>query len=523
MDSNSPKSLILVLNFGGQYCHLIARRVRDLGVRSEIVPNNAPASAIAAMKPSGIILSGGPSSVYEHGAPTVDSGIFGLGVPILGICYGHQLLALKTGGRVEKGKTKEYGANQITLSKEAKNSLLLSGLSPTENVWLSHGDWVSGVGGGFAITAKSADGITAAVENPGKRFYGVQFHPEVVHTEHGKEMLENFVFKICKCKKNWQPEMLEKQLETQVAALVGDKQVLMAVSGGVDSTVAATIIHRAIGNRLHCVFIDHGLLRKNEAAEVCEFFEKKLKFKNFHFVDASNAFLSKLDGVGDPEEKRRIIGHTFIEVFEQKARELKEKHGEIAFLGQGTIYPDRIESAQPSAQAAKIKSHHNLTLPEKMSLRLIEPLRELYKDEVRQLGTKMGLPKELLWRHPFPGPGLAIRVVGEFSREKLEICREADAIFIEELRKNKLYDKTWQAFAAVLPVKTVGVMGDSRTYAFAIALRAVTSIDGMTADWAKLPLGFAEKVSNRIVNEVKGANRVFYDVTQKPPGTIEYE
>lgn len=515
-------SLILVLNFGGQYCHLIARRVRELGVKCEVAPFNASLSKIAALRPSGIVFSGGPLSVYGKNAPKSDPKILRLNVPVLGICYGHQLIARQLGGGVEKGRTREYGASNIVISKTSKGALF-SGLSKKQKVWLSHGDHVSKTPTGFVVTSKSSDGIVASVENSDKKIFGVQFHPEVIHTVNGGRLLQNFVFQACKCKKNWHPELLEKKLEKEVRLLVGKRRVLMAVSGGADSTVAATVIHRAVGKRLHCVFIDNGMLRKNEAEQVREFFEKRLHFENFLAVDASAFFLKKLKGVKDPEKKRKVIGHLFVKVFEKVARQLKKEHGEIAFLGQGTIYPDRIESAEPSKTASKIKSHHNLTLPEKMNLRVVEPLKELYKDEVRRLGKKMSLPKNLLWRHPFPGPGLAIRVLGEVTREKLDILREVDFIFVQELCNQKLYNKTWQALAALLPVKTVGVMGDSRTYAYAVALRAVSSVDGMTADWTKLPNKFLEKVSSRIVNEVKGVNRVFYDVTQKPPGTIEYE
>ncbi len=520
MDSNS---LILVLNFGGQYCHLIARRVREMGVKSEILPNNASAKDIASKRPSGIILSGGPANLSDGNAPLCDSEIFNLGLPVLGICYGHQLMAVKTGGKVEKGKTKEYGASRITLTEDGSKSSLFSGMGDVQKVWLSHGDHVAALGKGFAITAKSDDGVTAGVEDAKRKFYGVQFHPEVVHTLNGKKMIENFVFKICRAEKDWFPEKLEKQLLIEIKELVGTEKVLMGVSGGVDSTVAAALIHRAVGKNLHCVFIDHGLLRKNEAQEVRQIFEKQLKFENFQLVDASKEFLDALKGIVDPEQKRKIIGHKFIEVFERESEKLAKKAGRIGFLGQGTIYPDRIESAQASKTAAKIKSHHNLTLPEKMNLKLVEPLKELYKDEVRQVGKRIGIPEELVKRHPFPGPGLGVRILGEITEERLKILRDADSIFIDELKTSGQYDKIWQAFAALFPVKTVGVMGDSRTYEYAIALRAVTSVDGMTADWAKIPPEILERISNRIVNEVRGANRVLYDVTQKPPGTIEYE
>ena len=509
--------MIVVLNFGAQYCHLIARTVRELGVKAEILLNDATAAQVREKNPDGIILSGGPASVYENGSPQMDKAILALGVPVLGICYGHQLIAKAIGGKVTRGAKKEYGRREIAI-KDKKD--LFKGLGDKETVWMSHGDTVTALPKGFAALASTPDCPIAAYR--GRDLYGVQFHPEVHHTTNGKRILENFVFSICRARKDWNPgNLVEKTVEEAKAEAHG-AGVLMAVSGGVDSTVAAAIMDRAVGDRLHCVFVDHGLLRKNEADQVMESL-KKIGLKHVYMVDASKKFLAKLKGVTDPEEKRKRIGHMFIEVFEQKANELKKKYGEIEFLAQGTIYPDRIESAQPSNKASKIKSHHNLTLPEKMRLKIIEPLKEFYKDDVRKLGAALGLPPEMVGRHPFPGPGLAIRILGEVTEEKLAILREADAIFVDELRKNKLYADVWQALAVLLPVKTVGVMGDARTYEYMVALRAVTSRDGMTADWAKLPHLFLERVSNRIVNEVKGINRVVYDITQKPPSTIEYE
>ncbi|MCX6767589.1 MAG: glutamine-hydrolyzing GMP synthase, partial [Candidatus Micrarchaeota archaeon] len=458
--------------------------------------------------------------------PKIDEEILSLGVPVLGICYGHQLIAKAVGGKVERGKKKEYGKQEIT-AKDKRD--LFKGLDERETVWMSHGDAVTALPPGFDVLASTRECPIAAYRgrspaSPGiaQSVYGVQFHPEVHHTPSGKKILENFVFTACKAARDWNPGNLVEKTVGEARAEVGGAGVLMAVSGGVDSTVAAAIMQRAAGDRLHCVFVDTGLLRKNEAQQVRESL-KKIGLKHVHFVDASKKFLSDLKGVTDPEEKRKRIGHAFIQVFEEKARELKEKHGEIAFLAQGTIYPDRIESAQPSKKAAKIKSHHNLTLPDKMQLKIIEPLKDFYKDDVRKLGAALGLPREMLSRHPFPGPGLAVRIPGEVTEEKLAILREADDVFTSELRKSGLYDDVWQAFAALLPVKTVGVMGDARTYEYVAALRAVTSRDGMTADWARLPHEFLEKVSNRIVNEVKGVNRVVYDITQKPPATIEYE
>ena len=512
--------MILVLNFGGQYCHLIARRVRDFGVYAEILPCDVSLKEIGKLKPDGIILSGGPASVYEHNAPAMDRKILGLGIPILGICYGLQLIAKYVGGEVLGGKLKEFGKKDMHVKKPGK---LLKRLSKKEEVWMSHGDLVAKLPNDFEILASTDTCKIAAFENNERKLYGIQFHAEVAHTPKGSQILQNFVFDICRAKKDWRIGNLVKKLVKETKKEVGKNLVIMGVSGGVDSAVAATLLHKSIGNRLYCVFVDHGLIRKNEAEEVKNFFEKKLKFRHFYFVDASQIFLERLKGVAEPEEKRKIIGHTFIEIFENKVAELGKKHKNIKFLGQGTIYPDRIESAQPSKFASKIKSHHNVTLPEKMKLKVIEPLKEFYKDEVRKLGKELKVPDEILNRHPFPGPGLAIRILGEVTDKRLSILREADFIFIDELKKSGYYSKTWQAFAALLPVKAVGVMGDARTYEYIISLRAVTSLDAMTADWAKLPNELLEKISNRIINEVRGVNRVLYDISQKPPATIEYE
>ncbi len=512
--------MIVVLNFGGQTCNLIARRIRDMNVYSEILPCDSSLKEIGKLKPDGIILSGGPASVYEHNAPTMEKKILDLGIPVLGICYGLQLIGKFVGGEVLGGKLKEFGKKILHVKKRGK---LLKGLSKKEQIWMSHGDLVTELPKDFEILASTDNCKIAAFESNNKKLYGIQFHAEVVHTPKGNQILKNFVFDICKAKKDWHIKNLSKRLVKEIKNEVGRNSVIMGVSGGVDSTVAATLIHRAIGNRLYCVFVDHGLIRKGEAEEVKNFFEKKLKFKHFYFIDASRIFLEKVKGITDPEEKRRIIGHAFVEAFESKAIELEKKHPTIRFLGQGTIYPDRIESAQPTKYASKIKSHHNITLPEKMNLRIIEPLKEFYKDEVRKLGKELKIPHEILSRHPFPGPGLAIRILGDITDERLRILREADYIFIEELKKSKYYDRTWQAFAALLPVKSVGVMGDARTYEYVISLRAVTSTDAMTADWAKLPNELLETISNRIINEVRGVNRVLYDISQKPPATIEYE
>jgi GMP synthase (glutamine-hydrolysing) len=510
--------MIIVINFGSQVAHLIARRVRDLGVYSEIVASDTSASKLKKMNPSGIILSGGPSSVYEKDAPLVDEKIFDLGIPVLGICYGLQLMG-KAFGKVEAHQIKEYGKAML---KVKGNGKLLNGLGKEEQVWMSHGDAITSMKG-FDILGSTKTCKYAAVEDNVKKLYGVQFHPEVVHTLKGKQIMKNFIFGVCKAEKDFNIADMKKELIKEIKRTVGDNDVLMATSGGVDSTVAAVLLHEALGKRLHCMFIDHGLIRKNEKGEVDKAYKEYFKFENYYSIDASKTFIGRLNGIADPEEKRKIIGHTFIEVFEKKVKELGKKHKNIKFLGQGTIYPDRIESAQPSKRASKIKSHHNLTLPEGMNLKLIEPLKDLYKDGVRKLAKELGIPEKILHRHPFPGPGLAIRILGKVTEERIAILREADYIFIEELKKSGYYDKVWQALAALFPVKTVGVMGDARTYAYVISLRAVTSIDAMTADWAKLPHELLEKISTRIVNEVKGVNRVVYDITQKPPGTIEYE
>jgi GMP synthase (glutamine-hydrolysing) len=509
--------MIVVLDFGGQFAHLIARRVRDLGVYSEIVSPDISVSELKKMKPCGIIFSGGPSSVLEKDSPTASKELLDLGIPVLGICYGQQLIAKLEGGRVEHKEEKEFGKEEVS----TQSCPLFKGLAKKEIVWFSHGDQVEELTKGYEIIASTNTCKIAGVENKKKKIYGVQFHPEVVHTPCGNQILKNFLFDIAGCEKNWQVENFEKQLIEEVKETVGDESVLIAVSGGVDSTVAATLIHEAIGDRLHCVFVDTGMMRKNEPEEIDEVF-KNLKFKNFYHVKAGSEFISRLKGVVDPEEKRKIIGHLFIETFEKKAEELK-KVADIKFLAQGTIYPDRIESAKASKNAAVIKSHHNLTLPEKLALEILEPLKNLYKDEVRALGEVLGIEKNILYRHPFPGPGLAIRILGAVDEEKLEILRNSDDIYTKYLKESGLYDQIWQAFAALIPVKAVGVKGDARTYEYIIALRAVNSVDGMTADWFKMPYEDLEKISNSILNRVRGASRVLYDVSQKPPATIEYE
>jgi len=511
--------MIIVLDFGGQFVHLIARRIKDLGASAVILPYNAKVEEIRKFKPAGIILSGGPAAISGANAIFPDMRIFGLRLPMLGICYGEQLIAHHYGGKLaSRGDQRQYGKEMMKVSR---GSELFAGMKNVEQVWMSHGDAVTDLPEGFEITGSTEKCPIAAFEDRARKLYGLQFHPEVAHTIHGSEMYANFVFNVCKARKDYSLKGLDRLLISQVRRDARRGGVLIAVSGGVDSLVTAALIHRAIPDQLYSVFIDTGLMRKGEVEETEEFF-KKMGFRHFEMVDASALFLGKLKGVIDPEEKRKIIGHTFIEVFERKALELGKK-ANIKYLAQGTIYPDRIESAQASKAADKIKSHHNLTLPEKMNLLLIEPLKELYKDEVRALGEMLGLPHVRVWRQPFPGPGLAIRIVGEVTPERVGIVREADHIFRDEILKAHLDSKIWQYFAALLPVKSVGVMADERTYEYIITLRAVTSKDGMTADWAKIPFSVMERISTRISNDVRGVNRVVYDVSQKPPATIEYE
>jgi GMP synthase (glutamine-hydrolysing) len=510
--------MIMVINFGSQVVHLIARRIRELGVYSEIKPLDITASEIKKLMPEGIILSGGPASVYGKNAPQLDKEIFDLKIPVLGICYGLQLMG-KYYGKVLPGKLKEYGKKRLNVKRHGK---LLKSLGKKEQIWMSHGDLVTSLPKDFEVLGNTDTCRIAAVENNKSRLYGVQFHPEVAHTLKGVQILKNFIFGICKAKKVWKAGNLTNKMVQDIKKTVKDDYVIMGTSGGVDSTVAAVLIQKAIGNNIYCVFIDHGLIRRDEEEEVINIF-KKFNFRHFYSIDASKVFLERLKGITDPEQKRKIIAKTFIEEFEKKVLELEQKNPKIKFLGQGTIYPDRIETAQPSKHADRIKSHHNVALPEKMRLKVIEPLKEFYKDEVRKLGLELKIPKNIVFRHPFPGPGLAIRILGEVTGERLHILRSADHIFIEELKKNKHYDKIWQAFAALLPVKAVGVKGDARTYEYVISLRAVTSKDAMTADWARIPDWLLEIISSRIINEVKGVSRVLYDISQKPPATIEYE
>jgi GMP synthase (glutamine-hydrolysing) len=494
-------------------------------VYSEILPYNVPLEKIQTLKPKGIILSGGPSSVYEEGSPQLTKDfyqyVFDENIPVLGICYGHHLIAHQLNGKIESYDHKEYGQSDL---KIIENKGLLEGFSKIETVWMSHGDQIKKLPEGFNILASTETCPIASFANYQKNLFGVQFHPEVGHTPKGKVVLENFVNKYTKAKREWKLENWVSQTIESIRERVGlENRVILGLSGGVDSSVAAVLMHKAIGDRLHSIFVNNGVLRKNEVVEVQNTFKDKLKFKGFHYVDAEELFLKKLDGVTDPEEKRQIIGHTFIEVFENKTIELEKKYPNIKFLAQGTIYPDRVESSATSKVSAKIKSHHNLTLPENMLLEIIEPLKDLYKDEVRKIGLKLGLSKEIINRHPFPGPGLAVRVIGSVDKEKLNTLRDADEILIEEIRTAGLYESLWQAFCVFLPLKTVGVMGDFRTYENICAIRAVESLDVMTANFAKLDMNLLEKISTRIINEVKGFNRVVYDISNKPPSTIEYE
>ncbi len=510
-----PSEFILILDLGSQYTQLIARRVRELGVFSEIQRFDFPIEKIVESKPKGIILSGGPSSVYENGSPQVDTALFELGIPVLGICYGLQLIAYKLGGEVDRFAKREYGK---AILKVINGDDLFSGLDSNTVVWMSHGDALVKAPPDFEVIGITDNSPICAIRNKEEKIYGVQFHPEVVHTEKGMEILKNFVYKICGCKGGWNAQFLVENLIEEIKKVVGDKKVICAVSGGVDSTVLAVLLSRAIGENLIAIYVDNGLMRKRESESISDMFER-LGIK-LHSVDASEIFLERLKGVSDPEEKRKIIGRTFIEVFEREAR----KFGDVEYLAQGTLYPDVIESTFYKGPSSKIKTHHNVGgLPEKMNFKLVEPFRELFKDEVREIGKALGLKDKILNRHPFPGPGLAVRVIGEVTVEKLEILRDADEIFIDELKKAGLYNKIWQAFAVLLPVKSVGVMGDERSYEYVVALRAVFSQDGMTADWVRLPYELLEKVSGRIVNEVKGVNRVVYDITTKPPATIEWE
>jgi GMP synthase (glutamine-hydrolysing) len=507
---------IIILDFGSQYTQLIARKVRECGVYAEIYPYNTSEDKIKELAPKGIILSGGPSSVYAEGAPIPSFDVFSIGVPVLGICYGLQLMAYQLGGQVDKAARREYGRAELTI--DADDDLFAGVKSPTV-VWMSHGDHLTEPPKGFETIAHSGNTDFCAIRSADRKIFGVQFHPEVHHSEDGKQILDNFVRKVCGCTENWNAQSFIEASTKKIRDEVGDDEVLLALSGGVDSTVAAVLLHNAIGEKLHCVHIDSGLMRTDESATIMKLFRESFNIP-IDIIDGKETFLGRLAGVSDPEKKRKIIGAAFIDLFEEYAKKLEN----IKWLAQGTLYPDVIESVSVKGPSATIKSHHNVGgLPEKMDLKILEPFRELFKDEVRQVGRELGVPDWFVGRHPFPGPGLAIRILGDVTEERLDILRRADDIYLEEIRNAGLYDEIWQAFAVLLPVSSVGVMGDERTYENVCALRAVTSTDGMTADWYHMPYDVLARMSNRIINEVRGINRVVYDITSKPPGTIEWE
>jgi len=517
---------IVVLDFGGQYTQLIARRIREQQVFSAVLPCTASIEGIRQREPVGIILSGGPSSVYDADAPKCDPSVLALGIPVLGICYGMQWITHTLGGTVEKAERREYGRAQLSVddSKEHGESRLFTGVPASLRVWNSHGDHVRTLAQGFRTIARTENAI-GAVENPEKKIYAVEFHPEVNHTDHGTDLLRNFLFRVCEAVPKWSRAAFIEETTRAIREKVGNKWAICGLSGGVDSTVAAVLVHRAMGTRLTNIFVNTGMLRKNEFAQTLEMLRDRLKLRVIG-VDASERFLAQLKGVTDPEEKRKRIGREFIAVFAEEAQKLQggEAHGEIGFLVQGTLYPDVIESVSVKGPSATIKTHHNVGgLPEKMPFALIEPLRDLFKDEVRRIGKELGLPEEILVKHPFPGPGLAVRLLGEITRPHLVTLQEADAVVVEEIRRAGLYNKVWQAFAVLLPVRSVGVMGDGRTYGLTVAVRVVESDDAMTADWVRLPGEVLERISTRIVNEVSGVTRVVYDISSKPPSTIEWE
>jgi GMP synthase (glutamine-hydrolysing) len=518
MANNLYKEKVLVLDFGSQYTQLIARRVREAKVYCEIHPCNLGLEKIEAFSPKGIILSGGPASIYEKDAPMADKGIFDLNVPILGICYGMQFVTYLLGGVVAKATDREYGHATINIEDD-ENLFHGLGRGDRQTVWMSHGDRIDQMPEGFVALAGSKNSPVAAMADLSRKFFGVQFHPEVAHTPEGPRILRNFLFRICRCEPTWTMTSFVNRTIESLREKVGEDRVISGLSGGVDSSVTSVLLHKAVGNKLSCILVDNGLLRRGEVREVMEIFHEYYGM-DLHLAECSECFLRHLEGVTDPEEKRKIIGREFITVFEKKASEL----GEAKYLAQGTLYPDVIESVSFKGPSATIKSHHNVGgLPDVMKLELIEPLRELFKDEVREVGAELGLPRELVMRQPFPGPGLAVRILGEVTRERLEILRSSDAIVIEEIRMAGLYEKVWQAFAVLLPVRTVGVMGDERTYENVIAVRVVDSLDAMTADWSKVPYEVLGRISNRIINSVKGVNRVVYDISSKPPSTIEWE
>ena len=509
--------MIIIIDFGSQFNQLIARRVRENNVYCQVEPADIPLDKLKNLAPTGIILSGGPSSIYEENSPSMDAGIFDLGIPILGICYGMHYMVHTLGGTIKQASKKEYGFAELQINP---GNPLFKDMDNSFQCWMSHGDSAKALPKGFEITAHTDNTPIAAIADYSKKLFGLQFHPEVEHSINGAAMITHFLFEICGCQQNWTMKSFSQGAIAQIKDAVGDKKVIMGLSGGVDSSVAATLIHRAVGKNLHCIFVDNGLLRLNEKEKLEVSLRANLDM-NIKFVDAQEKFLSALTDVTDPEKKRKIIGKLFIDVFDAEAKKVENAQ----FLGQGTLYPDIIESKSAfGGPSSVIKSHHNVGgLPEKMNLKLIEPLQLLFKDEVRKLGLELGINEELVWRQPFPGPGLAIRILGNITRERLDVIRKADDILIQEIRQAGLYRKLWQSFAVLLPVKSVGVMGDKRTFANCVAIRAVTSNDAMTADWAKLPHDLLGKISNRIINEVDKVNRVVFDITSKPPGTIEWE
>ena len=510
--------IVLILDYGSQYSQLIARRVRELGVYSELHPYNIPLESIREKHPAGIILSGSPFSTYEPGAPLSSPEIFSLGIPILGICYGLQLIAHQLGGAVDTAARREYGHADLVMD-DAEDLFAKIGAGSRTRVWMSHGDHLTRMPPGFETIGHTANAPICAIRDKRRRIYGVQFHPEVVHTVDGRDVLRNFLYTVCGTRGGWSPASFVHEAVEGIRARVGSGKVLCALSGGVDSSVAAVLLHRAIGDQLYCIHINNGLMRKGESEAVVGAYRDSFHM-NLDYVDGSRLFLDQLRGVTDPEQKRRIIGKAFVDIFEEEAGKI----GDVDYLAQGTLYPDVIESTSFRGPSVTIKTHHNVGgLPERMKLKLIEPFRELFKDEVRAVGLELGIPEDMIWRHPFPGPGLAVRVIGEITEERLGLLREADAIFVEEVQAAGLYREIWQGFVVLLPVRSVGVMGDGRTYEYTVAIRAVASIDGMTADWFRMPHEILARISSRITNEVRGINRVVYDISSKPPATIEWE